>query len=116
MPLIEASTQSTDTPPSQVFDTQRFLTDDQFALDFLGHNVTQRSQSRKTIFVEYTYIDRYELLIHIVIDDPSSSRTSIAVAGVVCLDHELPEDIRRQAEKHLDQSLQHLPEVNSVIS
>ena len=120
MSFIEASTQSTDNPASQIFDSHRFLKDDDpFAFNFIGRNTTQASpllsQSRKTIFVEYTYIDRYNLMIHIVIDDPISGCTSVQVAGVVCLDCELPESIRRQAEKYLDESVQHRPEVNSAI-
>jgi hypothetical protein len=96
MSFIESSTQS-DAAPTSRFDKRRFLTEDAFALNFickwLPASPALVSQQRKTVFVEYTFLDYKHLLTQIVVDGPGSVST-LHCSSFICLHCKLSEETR----------------------
>lgn len=105
MSFIDASTRS-NADPALHFEKGRFLADDTFALKFICNWVPTSpalimSQARKTVFVEYTFIDYMSLMIQIVIDGPGSVST-LHYSGIISLRNILGEVTRHEAETYLN--------------
>lgn len=104
MSFIAASTQSYDDPASH-FDMSRFLTDDTFALNFICNRPRASpvlvSQTRKTVFVGFTFLDYENLMTQIVVDGPGPVST-LHSSLTISLQRMLSEGTRHEAEMNLN--------------
>lgn len=85
-------------PRSTTFESE-FLSNDVFALDFILNRGSTPSKplQKKTIFVEYTFIDYKSLLVHIIVDGSAS----VHFGAMISLPTFLDKQTQLEAEKEL---------------